>query len=899
MALSGKVKSLTLLELLLDACLLVAFCLQALVAGCLLTFGKIPVPAEWANALIAKYGPNEIRLSAESYSLSADGKIYLEHIKLYDPAIDAPVVEAEAAEIQLSLLRRASFIGIDDFILTGGAAYLPAVYAPSGQRTVALDQISFELLPGAERTVVTSFAAKHEDIYVRGTIDLLNSSFDSGEPTVEAAGKGLSQRLFPIIAEAIRQRSRYHIMQNPTLFVEVRSEDASATLIDLRLSSRRLKHAEFTGSNFRIDASLRLKDGQIATTRRVLTSADLVEIPRYEVRLQEVRAALSEDEWSDIMQGSIPSFTLSAASIIDNQFEFKAPILKLDLGEYPVIALKGAASGLGGVIRAKGTVNLSEQSAQLTASGKVDLLNMLPEAIALAMPSIDCAETPFYWLDLRLGQDYAFESVDLAVIARQFDVDGIGFDLLRAKGSIQAEQVHLENILLERGNQWMDLDLLYDSQSRDYAIGLIASAIPSDYNEILPSWWASIFKDFTFSPASKGLGDFIIYGNGHSRVTELVYGTAEAANLSYRGVALDSGQVRVRGRERYYEVDLIGLKSDEGEVDGRLQFTSNADAIKGPVSVRYDFEGALPLNAIISLLGEGPVAESVADFQSDALTQIDLSGAHFNQAYPEYATKSHFDLSAAIDDRLVYQATPLDYLQFQLYQRSSGLYLREAKFGYADGQGEFLVDVSPQRKINLQLSLIDADKAQSIRDLPHLDAVETDLGVESAEQTDNPEREEARLDFKLHAQGPLDNPYQFEGFGQIEIRDKKLASVRLLGPLSTLLESARIGFTSIVLNQFQTGFILQNRQVTFNDFQITGPTTLIKGRGTLGIENQALDMRISVAPFGNAGASESTLRRVTNIVNPIPKLFEFKLTGTLAKQSWRSLYDPRNIIPGL
>ncbi|MEM1223676.1 MAG: AsmA-like C-terminal region-containing protein, partial [Verrucomicrobiota bacterium] len=443
------------------------------------------------------------------------------------------------------------------------------------------------------------------------------------------------------------------------------------------------------------------------------------------------------------------------------------------------------------------------------------------------------------------------------------------------------------------------LDFFYNTQSRDYKVALDASLVPTDYNSLLPSWWASIFKDFEFNDQTTGIGNFIIYGNSNSRVSDLVYGTATAQKLAYRGVPIDSGEVRVRGRQRYYEVNLKDLKSGPSSGEGRLQFTSRDDQQRGPVSVRYDFEAALPIESVVNLLGTGTTSEIVASFETSSLPKIEIQGAYFGKNYPQYNEFSFFDLKARTKEPLFYKTTPLDHLDFELYSRTTGLSLRNTRFGYADGEGQLEADIFADKLTNFKLSLIDADKAQSIRDLPQLDAVEDDLVVEVATLPEDPKREKARLDLNVEMQGPLNDPYLFSGYGDLEIRDPKLGSVPLLGPLSKLLQNTWMSFTSLNLNQLKMSFTLSDNVIAFDDFEILGPQTRVTGAGTMKAKEQELDMRINVAPFGNRVPKDSTLRKVTGLVNPIPKLLEFKLTGTLEKQRWRSLYDPRNIIPGL
>ncbi|MEM7791435.1 MAG: AsmA-like C-terminal region-containing protein [Verrucomicrobiota bacterium] len=899
LAILGKIKLVTLLELIVDGFLLALFCLQALLAGCFLIFGTVPIPSTWANRLLDSYGPEDLSFVAESYDVSAKGLVKIRGLQIFDTSIDSPLIEAVYTEIQLRLKPYPPFIIAEDIVLTNGAAYLPAIYAPSGERTVALEDVSFELLLQPGRLNIQSFAAIHQSVFVRGTIDLPLPKPADEAPTVKKPRTEMLKEYFSFIGNAIKQRQKYNVMQRPTLLVKAYSGENESTKIDLRLSSRELKHQEFNGRNFQVETELEYAEGRFGASLPLHTSARSIEIPRFNLSLQEVDGQLEPDQWNRLLGGDLPIFSLSAASLRDEQFEFEAPLLNLDLTQYPFVSFNGSTSGLDGAVQASGKIDLTTKSGQVAMSGNVDLLTMIPSEVAEKLPAITCVSPPHYQLSLDLNENYEIASADIAMQAREFTIGDLHFDTLAASGNMRGSNIDFNEISVERGKQRADLGLFYNHQSKDYKIALNASLVPTDYNSLLPGWWASIFKDFDFIDQTTGIGNFIIYGNGNSRVSDLVYGTATAQKMTYRGVLIDSGEIRVRGRKRYYEVDLRDIASDRGTSEGRLQFTSRNDGKRGPVSVRYEFKAALPIDSAVKLLGPGTTSEIVRSFKTNSLPKIEIKGAHFGKNYPEYSELSFFDLSGYTDKPLSFRNTPLDHLDFELYGRATGQFLRNTRFGYADGEGQLEADLLADNSANFKLSLIDADKAQSIRDLPQLDAVEDDLILEVVTLPENPKRESARLDLNVEMQGPLGDPYLFSGYGDLEIRDPKLGSVPLLGPLSKLLQNTWMNFTSLNLNQLKMSFTLSDNLIVFDDFEILGPQTRVTGAGTMKAKEQELDMRINVAPFGNRVPKDSTLRKVTGLVNPIPKLLEFKLTGTLEKQRWRSLYDPRNIIPGL
>ena len=158
--------------------------------------------------------------------------------------------------------------------------------------------------------------------------------------------------------------------------------------------------------------------------------------------------------------------------------------------------------------------------------------------------------------------------------------------------------------------------------------------------------------------------------------------------------------------------------------------------------------------------------------------------------------------------------------------------------------------------------------------------------------------DQGRLDLRLHAQGPVDDPLEMNGVGDFQIEDDDLYAIQLFGPLSKLLQNTRLGFTSFGLNEMEADFTLADGSVHFRQLDINGPRTRIEAPGILQLDDFSLVMRVSVYLFGNAGNPDSRIRRIGEfITRPIPNLLEFELTGTPEAQQWRSLYDPRKFIP--
>ena len=367
------------------------------------------------------------------------------------------------------------------------------------------------------------------------------------------------------------------------------------------------------------------------------------------------------------------------------------------------------------------------------------------------------------------------------------------------------------------------------------------------------------------------------------------------------GVAVDNAELIVRGRGPYCELHDLNAHSDQGWARGDIAFASRTGDGKGPVSIRLNMEAKLTLEDAARLF-KSDVANIIGDFKTEALPVIQLNSVIFNRDYPEYTGKSFFDLSATLDEPLTFKDVPLEYLSFDLYGRSEVTHLRNVELGYADGQAHAQIDVftpsASENTLRYQFTLKDALQTQALRSLPQLNPLESSLENAPSNNDSATEQEVARVDMKIHGQGPVADPFKHSGFGRFKIRNEKLGTIQLLGPLSKILQNTYFNFTSFNLNQMHGDFRYENETVSFDPLRIDGDRTQINAPGTLRLSDQAINMRVEVSLFRNTGNPESNLRKISDLlIKQLPNLLEFELTGTLKKQQLRSLYDPRNLIP--
>ncbi len=897
MAKRKRIRLSVLLELFLDTILLLGFMIQAFLVGCLLVYGYLPLPAGKVTQLINEKLPDNFIVEVEDYRLQTNGTIQAIGIKIGYSSIKQSLFEAESAEIEF-IWR--GFSGLPDpanLIVTGGTLYTPSVYSPNGYHTPLLERIALRMRPDETGFVVDRFAALHDVIRLRGAIDLPASSKESTPLDPEAT----IQQFYTQAAKLLQQKELIRHFRTPTItFNFILAEDGSQKSL-VRASSLRLDHPEIKADQIQLKSHLNWDGEALSTIQSPLLTATSLSIPRYEISGKGVAAEIPPNSVATILHGNWPHLRLAADSLTVDKFELDAPIFTLSPSALPQLQFRGATRSLNGAIDLKGQLDTNDWSGNVRARGSVDLAKLAAGMIPNQLPGIRFQESPYLDLNLNFGKKFSLKDAQLSANINDLIVSDLHFDHIRADGSFHDGIYSIDDLYLRRQDQWLDLKFSLDSKSDDYRVTLIGSAVPYDYNTILPRWWETIFRDFDFSRVSYSLGDFIIYGNTKRKSSDLYFGSVEAHDVSYRGVFLEKGELIVRGRGPYTELHQLRAQSAQGWARGEISFASKLDQVNGPASVRLKMDAKLTLDDAAKLFGEN-IASIISEFETEALPVATLEGAIFNKAYTQYAGKSFFDLSATCNKPLIYKGIPLDYLNFHLYGRSEVTHLRNLQFGYSDGHGQAALDVLTPSEgvttVRYGLKLVGADQNLAISNLPQLDNIEDSLGTIEGKNIPYQEREEALADIEIHGKGPADDIFAHNGFGRIEIRSEKLGTIQLLGTLSRMLQSNQLNFTSFNLNLLRGVFEFNNEVVDFEELQIDGPLTQIASPGTLNLRDQSLNMRVSVNLFKNAGDSASNIRRIGEwITKPIPNLLVFELTGTIQKQKLRSLYDPRNLIP--
>lgn len=888
-----------LFKFLLNAALLVCLAVQSLVAGCLLLYGYVPLTSAGINWLIARQAPEKFHLTVESARLHGSHLVFSNLQVRTDPDRE-PLLTFSSADIGFNWLGRRAFPQAATLSTSGGTLYSPPEYAPDGRYRPLLERLALSLTLHESGWQVDRFVAYHDAIRLLGSFSLPHRR------SMDTAGEtDWLDRFYEQAAILSSQKKRIRNFEEPTiLFSADRQSDGNLT-ISVNAHSPRLNHPEIEAKQIRFRGDFRSVDGSFSAVAAPILRFSNLNAPGHKLEVSDATVRIAAEQLASLLNGEWPHLELAASRMDISGYPIEAPILRLDAKKFPEVYFRGGAGGINDAMQLNGRIDARDWSGAVDADGSLHFADLVPEGMRRRFPKIQFPDGHHLSLDLKFDAGLTVSEATLNTFAENLQVEAMHFDCMRARGHYSGAQYSIDELQLSRKGQSIDLSLYFDPSSLDYRIVLVGTAVPDEYNSLLPDWWAGIFQDFKFSDSSEVSGDFLIRGKTDRGVPDYFFGHVGVDDVSYRGVPIKAGEVVVQGRHRFTQLQDLELDTGTGWARGNIAFASRADGVKGLAAMHLDLEGELQLDHIQRLVPKD-LSPKIKEFETDALPRIQLRGSFLNQTYSGNTGESHFTLEAECPASVSYKQILFEGIRFQLHSRPTGIHIRNLEFGYADGQGTGSADIltksGREPQLVYKLALLGTDKDRAFAGLPEFGALGESLKPTEKQpsSTEAESEEPARLDLHLHGQGSATDIWEHSGFGRFELRDDDLTTLQLLGPLSKLLEKTDLNFTSFNLNKMRGEFAYEDEQVDFDPLRIDGLRTQIQAPGTLNLGDQAINMRVSIFLFGNTGSRESRLRQIRDLIKkPIPNLLEFELTGTLQNQRFRSLYDPRSLLPEL
>ena len=419
-------------------------------------------------------------------------------------------------------------------------------------------------------------------------------------------------------------------------------------------------------------------------------------------------------------------------------------------------------------------------------------------------------EISFTGLDaLGISQKSLSSNQDLAMITR------FSFLPERQPFPLQLRNLQLTTI---RG----ELDCALEDKG-EFNLRLRGDVHPNTLNEILGSWWVDTWKMFGIKKDPRATidvvgrwGDISANVKGRVRMDDFTLLTAP-----FRRVTLS-----VDTSPEYTRIGIEELAGGKVEEDG---------AVHG--SVAWDWRKPATLaGPVISLRGNLQpwiAADCSTDSFAEILKKIELPGSH---SFDLFVTPTENGLNVEANAQCIepFKAWGVESRDFRINVVSkNNIISARSSFVLADGNVKFELSGKSPHESEIFLELKNCDTLKITRLTEKLKGVKAGA-VEMFKPGSN-------LNFNFQGTVDVDNPTEIKGLGSFDIYSPDLKKIRLLGGLSTILESLGIEATTYTLDHINGHFGCTDGTVYFPDLMIMGSQSYLGLNGEIHLKESDVD----------------------------------------------------------
>ena len=424
-----------------------------------------------------------------------------------------------------------------------------------------------------------------------------------------------------------------------------------------------------------------------------------------------------------------------------------------------------------------------------------------------------------------------------------------------------------------------------------YEFRLKGSCHPPDINNWFNNWWKSIWSDFSFSE-NIPMGDFKISGIwGGKPGNSNTYGIIDSKELSYKGFKTGNSKVKIKVDQNSTLIISDSISHSQGKISGYLEFPRKLK--KSPIQLKFFLDGIYPLNEARSIFGK-KFEESITDINASSM-RCNAVGEVFNQT-PDQKNKSNFSLQFQTQEPIFYKGIMVSDSEGQIKKNDLLTSGSLPRFKIADGSGQMNFELDSngsEETIKFNFSLKKANNRLIVEQF--IKAKEKGFFTDHTDKDQNPEPkstfkvDSGSLTISLQAQGPLNNPLQFEGTGMMQLEETKLGQINLLGGLSKGLSNLKIPLPTGALsfNELILPFELNNESIIFDKLTLNGPLSKITADGNLNLGTGTLDMIAKLNLVGNLPLP--LIKNLVQFADPLSRMTEIKITGDYKNPKWEIL----------
>ena len=884
---------------LLDILLIVSLYFQCYLLLALAVNGYWDVPIWMVKPFFLHHTKSDVNLGIERFRVYPKKGIEMNDLRVYREGCVCPIFRVESVRIAFAD-DKFNFQKSAEGVLQGGTVYYPDPYIPENQSVRLVENFSFRFGLDRKELTVNSLRANISNLSVIST-NSVTVPFDA-------------------LKELKRKNLQNKVEDNPRdldLFEElgilrlIHKYFADVDEASLRVRCYFDREKGLAGAFNLFSEGARLEDN--ITTQSLYLYGMLryqdkfsygdgvrgeLESIRYGTKIRaDGLSFLVKHEQSESF-GVLPVEVVAHVNRVDyngNSIDYAAArIFPADIGRGKLVLDVGL---LGQSATVDASYDLNQKQAKIGIVGDfnpIDIatsgwLSLDPESLHTKIPGtphVEAGLTISNWTDIS---DIRFSMVTGAV-----EIKGAPFDYARAIGTYADHTVTLSNFAATKPAYVLRGRLSQNFETTDYRFLLHGDVFPTDLNPMFHDWWSRLWTRFEFGqqPVS---GDIDIWGAHNNRLKRFTYGRIAFQNVSYKGLPIERGKIRLSTISKYTHLADLEVYHPQGVARGDVKMIFERKGSE-QVSERLNVFTDIPFHEIAKVIGDD-MDVYVENTNPEAKPDIWVKGCLIHDDFPDFAYLENLNIKIHAETPVEFFGVTLDAVDAEILKRDKHITVSPVSFAFAKGQGtgEFHVDgKEPDRLLSFQVDIEGFDYHVAGTKLKSMSQSQPETAPKIANnaKADKPkkEREPSVANLTLEGSCPLGTWNGLKGTGKFELDDPLIHRVHVFGGFSKLMDNAELNLGSFSLKHATSPLRLEGKKIYFDDLELTGPSTRVKAKGVVNLDDKTLDFRLKTYPLGEV--KFPIVAGVAFLLRPITSLFEVRATGPIDDPEWNMVLNP-------
>ena len=461
-------------------------------------------------------------------------------------------------------------------------------------------------------------------------------------------------------------------------------------------------------------------------------------------------------------------------------------------------------------------------------------------------------------------------------------------DLDTANSLFEATDVRVEAV-----EGWaLDGSFVQRFDDNRYFIKLKGSIRPDAISHFMASWWKRIMGSFAF----EGKGNFPnadVSVEGAWGEPEFIwcFTDVDGKNANYGGVGFDKFSMNIWVNPQRITLYDVSVGAQNRTAHGVIEWLYGADGITSYDSQNIFFESNLNSDELAALGGED-AAEVLNVVRFSQAPRITINAILRNPKHTD-GKSDVFNIEAFSSGETRVDKATLSNLKFKARSDKVDTQIDGLSFNFCKGFGEGALKLKKiEKSMEFDANLF-AERLNQAEFIKFLESLDPD-GSEATKASFAEGGEEGSVSLSIMLKGDVSEFEKSVGSGYVNIENKDLVKLHLLGLLSRALSAVKLPFASFDITYAHSTFQVSGGSVKFPQLEMGGPVMQVKGGASYDFMNDDLDATLAITPFG--GLTMPIVSRVMSVIDPITSVVQVTLKGPVADPDIGVKLNPMNML---